>query len=77
MGERMSQPIEGTRLPMGVTFLSAAQVARRQKVTHARILQLIAAGRIPGAVKFGNIWMIPTPIKITPGRRGPAGIARG
>ena len=62
---------------MAAEYITAAQAATRCGVTHARLLQLLAAGRVRGAIKFGKVWMVPVPIKITPGRRGPAGIARG
>ena len=51
------------------------QAADELGVTRGRIIQLLNQGRIIGASKFGNQWMIPTPIQITSGSKGPQGIA--
>ncbi|MGQ0751531.1 MAG: hypothetical protein ACT4PS_13425 [Betaproteobacteria bacterium] len=40
-------------------FLSVTQFAAREGVTRTRVLQLLAAGRIPGARKAGHQWVIP------------------
>ncbi len=37
--------------------------------------KLARDGRVLGAMKAGAEWLIPTPIEMTPGRRGPAGVA--
>ncbi len=44
-------------------------------VSGRRVRQLARAGRIRRAEKVGQEWLIPTPVQVTPGRRGPAGIA--
>ena len=37
--------------------------------------QLAGEGRKRGATKAGAEWLIPTPVELVPGRRGPAGVA--
>ena len=44
-------------------------------VTEARVRQLAAQGRIEGAHKIGRDWIIPRPVEVRPGTRGPAGAA--
>ena len=44
-------------------------------ITEARVRQLAAQGRIEGAHKIGRDWIIPNPVEVTPGTRGPAGVA--
>jgi len=43
----------------GDQLLSVSQFAVREGVTRARILQLLSAGRIPGARRIGHHWVIP------------------
>ena len=40
-------------------LLSVSQFAAREGVTRARVLQLLAAGRVPGAQRIGHHWAIP------------------
>lgn len=47
-------------------MITADEAAKILNVTRTRIFQLCRAGRIEGARKFGNAWMIPTPFKILP-----------
>lgn len=52
-------------------FLSVTQFAAREGVTRARVLQLLAKERIPGARRAGHQWVIPaaaTIIRRAPGR---------
>jgi len=44
---------------MGVALLSVSQFAARERVSRARILQLLAARRIAGARRVGHHWAIP------------------
>ena len=55
--------------------LTTAQAADALGVTRGRIVQLLNEKRIAGAMKFGRDWMIPSPVNITPGAKGPKGIA--
>jgi len=50
-------------------FLSVSQFASRERVTRARVLQLLAAGRVAGARRIGRQWVIPAPAAIE--RRAP------
>ena len=44
-------------------------------VSERRVRQLARNGRVRGAAKFGQEWLIPTPVEVIPGSRGPFGIA--
>lgn len=43
----------------GDRLLSVSQFAAREGVSRARVLQLLAASRIPGARRIGHHWVIP------------------
>jgi hypothetical protein len=45
-------------------YLSVSQFAAREGVTRARVLQLLAAGRIAGARRAGHQWVIPAAARI-------------
>lgn len=55
-------------------LLSVSQLAVREKVTRARVLQLLAARRIPRARRIGHHWAIPAASAI---ERRPPGRPRG
>ena len=38
--------------------------------------QLAGEGRVRGASKADAEWLVPTPVELIPGRRGPIGVAR-
>ena len=40
-----------------------------------RLQELLAQGRVKGAQKARRDWLIPVPVEIVPGKRGPAGVA--
>ena len=40
-------------------FLSVSQFAAREGVSRPRVLQWLAAQRIPGAVRVGHLWALP------------------
>ena len=42
------------------------QFAKRNGISIPRVHHLIAAGRIPGAKRFGVMWAIPADAKVTP-----------
>lgn len=50
-------------------LLSVSQFAAREGVTRARVLQLLAAGRVPGARRIGHHWAIPASAPLN--RRAP------
>ena len=52
-----------------VRFLSVSQFAARERVSRARVLQLLAAGRVPDAQRIGHHWAIPAAASIE--RRAP------
>lgn len=58
-----------------VANVTVRQAAVRLGVSECRVRKLARDGRVLGAMKAGAEWLIPTPIEMTPGRRGPAGVA--
>ena len=58
-----------------VANVTVRQAAVRLGVSERRVRKLARDGRLRGAVKTGAEWLIPTPVKVIPGRRGPVGVA--
>lgn len=60
-------------------YLYVKEAAKVLKVSNRRVLELIAEGRFPGAIKVGRLWRIPyTEVKgFTPNKRGPKRKKRG
>ena len=58
-----------------VVNVTVKQAAARLGVSDRRVRKLARDGRVRGAVKIGQEWLIPTPVEVTPGSRGPAGAA--
>ena len=58
-----------------VANVTVREAAIRLGVSERRVRRLARDGRVQGATKAGAEWMIPTPIEVIPGRRGPAGVA--
>ena len=58
-----------------VANVTVRQAATRLGVSERRVRQLAGEGRVRGAAKTGAEWLIPTPVELVPGRRGPAGVA--
>jgi hypothetical protein len=56
--------------------ITTAQAAEELGVTRGRVIQLCNQGRVEGAERIGRDWIIPTPVKVSPGTRGPRGIAQ-
>ena len=54
-----------------VANVTVRQAATRLGVSERRVRQLAGEGRVRGAVKAGAEWLIPTPVELVPGRRGP------
>ena len=66
----------GREQPTGsVDNLTVKGAADELGVTEARVRQLASQGRIEGAHKVGRDWIIPRPVEVRPGTRGPAGAA--
>ena len=63
------QPLED------VANVTAAMAARDLDISPQRMRRLIREGRVRGAQKVDGIWLIPTPIEVLPGKRGPVGVA--
>ena len=58
-----------------VANVTVKEAASRLGVSERRVRQLARNGRVRGATKTGAEWLIPTPVEVTPGRRGPIGVA--
>ncbi len=58
-----------------VANVTVRQAAVRLGVSERRVRKLARDGRVRGATKAGGEWLIPTPVEVIPGRRGPAGVA--
>ena len=58
-----------------VVNVTVREAAMRLGVTERRVRQLARDGRVRGAVKSGAEWLIPTPVEVIPGKRGPTGVA--
>ena len=58
-----------------VANVSVREAAIRLGVSERKIRKLARDGRMRGAIKAGAEWIIPTPVEVTPGKRGPAGVA--
>ena len=59
-----------------VANVTVKEAAVRLGVSERRVRKLARDGRLRGAVKAGAEWLIPTPVELIPGRRGPVGVAR-
>ena len=58
-----------------VANVTVKEAARRLGISERRVRQLAGEGRVRGATKAGAEWLIPTPVELVPGRRGPVGVA--
>ena len=58
-----------------VANVTVKEAAIRQGVSERRVRKLARDGRVRGATKTGAEWLIPTPVEVVPGRRGPVGVA--
>ena len=58
-----------------VANVTVREAAIRLGVSERRVRKLALDGRMPGAMKAGPEWLIPTPVEVVPGRRGPVGVA--
>ena len=51
------------------------QAAIELGISDRRMRQLARDGRVRGATKTGHEWLIPTPVEVITGSRGPVGVA--
>ena len=58
-----------------VANVTVKEAARRLGISERRVRHLAGEGRVRGATKAGAEWLIPTPVELVPGRRGPVGVA--
>ena len=52
-------------------LVSGKQAASELGVSHRRIQRLCQDGRIKGALKVARDWIIPSPVKVVSGTKGP------
>ena len=57
-----------------VANVTVRKAAAELGVSERRVRQLASEGRVRGAVKAGAEWLIPTPVEVVPGKRGPVGV---
>ena len=67
--------LESERPDDDVANVTVREAATRLGVSERRVRKLARDGRLHGATKAGAEWLIPTPVEVTPGRRGPVGVA--
>ena len=76
---KQSEPIEfelASEAPAAdVANVTVREAAIRLGVSERRVRKLARDGRVRGATKAGAEWLIPTPVELIPGRRGPVGVA--
>ena len=58
-----------------VANVTVREAANRLGVSERRVRKLARDGRLRGALKTGAEWLIPTPVEMIPGKRGPVGVA--
>ena len=58
-----------------VANVTVKEAASRLGVSERRVRKLARDGRMRGAMKAGAEWLIPAPVEVIPGRRGPVGVA--
>ena len=58
-----------------VANVTVKEAASRLGISERRVRKLAQDGRMRGAMKAGSEWLIPTPVEVIPGRRGPVGVA--
>lgn len=58
-----------------VDNITVREAALRLGISERRVRQLARDGRVRGATKAGAEWLIPTPVNVVPGKRGPVGVA--
>ena len=58
-----------------VANVTVREAAIRLGVSERRVRKLARDGRVRGAAKTGAEWLIPTPVEVIPGKRGPVGVA--
>ena len=57
-----------------VANVTVKRAAAELGVSDGRVRQLARDGPVRGAMKLGQEWLIPTPVEVLRGRRGPVGV---
>ncbi len=61
-------------MPRNTRFISTREAASQMGITRVTLHAHLKNERIPGALKVGDRWVIPLPIRLKPGSRGPASL---
>lgn len=70
--DSVSWLVKPLRIPgRGEEIVTVAEAAHELGVSERRVRVLCAEGRIVGARRVGRDWVIPRPIRVLPGERGP------
>ena len=56
-------------------LLSSNDAAAELGISRSRLLRLLGQDRVVGAQKIGRDWVVPSPVRLTVGKRGPEGVA--
>ena len=67
--------LESEAPAVDVANVTVREASVRLGVSERRVRKLARDGRLRGAVKAGAEWLIPTPVEVIPGKRGPSGVA--
>ena len=58
-----------------VAYVTVREAAVRLGASERRVLRLARDCRLVGTVKADAGWLVPTPVRVIPGRPGPVGVA--
>jgi len=58
-------------LRLTAKFITTAEAAERTGTTLRHIQKLCREGKVPGAARFGGVWMVPSTFRWKPMKRGP------
>ena len=56
-------------------LISSKEASEQLGISQRRVQRLLDDGRIEGALRVGRSWVIPSPVRVVPGTRGPSGVA--
>jgi Helix-turn-helix domain len=57
-------------LRLTAKFITTAEAAARTDTTQRHVQKLCREGKVPGAARFGGVWMVPSTFRWKPAKRG-------
>ncbi len=57
-------------LRLTAKFITTAEAAGRTGTTQRHVQKLCRHGKVPGAARFGGVWMVPSTFRWKPTKRG-------